>query len=101
MRLLSHPLRLDGAGSMVTIEQGSPRHAAELAGAVVSTIAGERGLSPRYGIPDPVGTFPSPDLFAGAIAYCEPDLNVISLEFDVTPAGRVSVRADVGWLGTI
>ena len=78
MRTISHPLRLDSSGSVVTIDDGTDRQAAELAGVVTATGAGERGLAPEYGLADPTATGVSQDTIAAAIARCEPELDVIS-----------------------
>lgn len=90
--MISFPMRLDSAGHVVTVADGSARAAAELAGHVVSTMTGERPLGPDYGLPEV-----SADLVAGAIAWCEPEVRATSV--DVVPAGpgRVGIRVDVEW----
>ena len=40
MRLFAHPLRLDNAGAIATVEQGSAVHAQQLTIAIVSTHLG-------------------------------------------------------------
>lgn len=76
MRTLSHPLRLDNSGALVGIDQGSDRHAAELAGVVIATGKGERPLAPTYGLADPTSSGVSSAIVAAAVARCEPDLKV-------------------------
>ena len=81
MRLLSHPLRLDGAGQFVTVEQDSDAQAAELATVILSTVAGERGLAPDFGIDDMIAAGGYTDALIGAaVDLCEPDLEVVGVE---------------------
>lgn len=91
MRLLSHPLRLDAAGQIVTVEQDSDTHAAELATAILSTVAGERALAPDFGIDDMIaaGGYTAGQVGA-AVDLCEPDLEVVEVE-----TGRDGDRQDV------
>ena len=97
MRTISHPLRLDNAGAVVTIEEGTDRQAAELAGAVVATTAGERGLAPDYGLPDPVGSGVSAGIIAAAVTRCEPDLAVTTVTASGDQAGQTTVALSVTW----
>jgi hypothetical protein len=97
MRVLSHPFRLDSNGQAVTVQQGSHRQAGELAGAVVSTIAGERGLAPLYGLRDPNGQGVDGGSVAAAIEMCEPDLDVTAVTVNYDAAGYTTVRVSVEW----
>lgn len=97
MRTISHPIRLDSAGALVTIEEGSERQAAELAGVVVATTAGERGLAPGYGLPDPVGTGVSAGIVAAAVVRCEPDLTVTAATASGDETGQTTVALSVTW----
>lgn len=97
MRTISHPIRLDNAGAIVTIEEGSQRQAAELAGVVVATTAGERGLAPEYGLHDPLGSGVSPGIVAAAVERCEPDLTVTAVEATSTETGAATVALSVTW----
>lgn len=92
MRIISHPMRLDGSGAVVCIDDSSDRAACELAGHVVSTLAGERPLAPAYGL-----TEVDPVLVAGVVALCEPEIDVISATVAPSEPGRVQIRMDVGW----
>lgn len=95
MRVFSHPLRLDGSGSVSTIEQGSLLHAAQLAQAVASTVAGERALAPDFGIPDPTGVGVSAESLVAAMSVCVPDVSLIDVE---TAGGEEqSVTMTVAW----
>lgn len=80
MKVFSHPLRLDGSGSIATVDQGSVRHAQELGIAIVSTFIGERPLAPDFGIFDPVAVGTSEGEIRAAVDLCEPDLTVTGVE---------------------
>ena len=99
MRVLSHPFRFDPAGAVVTVDQAAPRAAAELAAAVLSTQAGERGLAPEWGMPDPVGRSLSTQMIGSVIEYCEPDLVVVDVE--VEGYDTVQCRVNVQWTGEV
>lgn len=98
MRVISHPFRVDSNGRVVTNEQYSPRQAAELAGAVVATVAGERGLAPAYGLNDPVGVGVNGDEVAATIELCEPDLAVVSVDVAGDSEGFLTVKTNVEWV---
>ena len=98
MRVLSHPFRVDSNGRVVTVEQYSGRQAAELAGAVVATVAGERGLAPSYGLTDPSGGGVDGEQVAGLIELCEPDLAVVSVDVTGDGSGYVTVKTNVEWV---
>lgn len=97
MRVLSHPMRLDNAGAMVTIDDGSDRHAAELAGVIVATTVAERPLAPEYGLPDPTASGVSADVVAAAVSRCEPELEVISTTIAAGTTGTSTVNLSVTW----
>lgn len=92
--MISHPMRLDSAGAVVTMPDGSDRAAAELAGHVISCMAGERPLAPPYGMPDD-GI--NGERVAGVIALCEPEIEVVDVEVTDAGHGRVAVRVSVDW----
>lgn len=97
MRALSHPIRLDSAGAMVTIDDGSDRHAAELGGVVIATGVAERSLAPEYGMPDPTASGVSGDLVAAAITRCEPELAVTSTTVAASGNDSTTVQVSVIW----
>lgn len=97
---LAHPFRIDSNGSAVTVEQGSVRHAAELAGHIMSTGAGERALAPLWGLIDPTGTQVDADELRATIVYAEPALVVQRLDVARFPDGTVTVDIDVDWSDT-
>lgn len=97
MRVLSHPIRLDNDGAMVTMDDGSDRQAAELAGMTLAISSGERPLAPEYGLPDPIGRGISQDVIVAAVSRCEPDLAVLSAEVAATTTDTTSVRLSVTW----
>lgn len=94
--LLSHPFRIDGAGRVATIPQGSAAHAAETAGHVLSCLPGERPLAPEYGMDEPVGDT-TPDLVQAALTACEPDLQTDEVTVMPEGDGQVMIVVDVGW----
>lgn len=95
--MISHPMRLDSAGAIVTIGDYSARAAGEVAGHVVSCLTGERPLAPLYGMREAVLGDVSAEMVAAAVAVCEPEVTVTSST--VTPAGpgRVRIQVDVEW----
>lgn len=97
MRLMSHPIRFDSEGAIVTIDEGSDRQAAELAGVIVATIAGERPLAPEYGITDPTATGVSAAAVSAAVSRCEPDLDVTAAAIEPSSLPAAIVRLSVTW----
>lgn len=96
MRVISHPMRLDSAGAVVTIDDDSPRAAAEVAGHVVSCLVGERPLAPGYGIPDPASGV-SGEIVAAAITVCEPEVTATAVLITEADMRNVLVQVDVEW----
>ena len=97
---LAHPFRIDANGSAVTLEQGSPRHAAECCGHVISCEAGERALAPLWGLMDPTGARINPDEIRAMISYAEPALLVTRVEVAESNDNTVAVAIDVDWSDT-
>lgn len=92
MRVLSHPIRLDNDGAMVTMDDGSDRQAAELSGVIIATSTGERPLAPEYGLPDPSATGLTQEVVVAAVTRCEPDLAVTTASIeDGTDSATVSL----------
>lgn len=96
MRVLAHPLRLDGSGGFATVPQGSAAHAQQLAVAVVSTLIGERDLAPDFGIFDPVAVGLSWAEVVAAMSICEPDLTVTDVAIS-QDGDRQDVAVTVAW----
>lgn len=97
MQLISHPMRLDSAGAVVSIPDDSARAAAELAGHVVSCLLGERPLAPIYGVQEAAMSGVSATVVASAIALCEPEITVTAISVTDTAMDRVRVQVDVEW----
>ncbi len=97
MREISFPPRRDSNNELVTHDSNSPQAAAELAGHVIACAQGERPLAPDYGLPDPDTDSLSPALIAGAIAFCEPEIQVRSVEVRQTGSNEVKIAVDVEW----
>ncbi len=96
---LAHPFRLTPTGAAATLTPGSPHHAATLAGHVLSTGIGERGLAPRFGLPDPAGAPLDPAMITATLATCAPDLDVSAVTVTGTGTGQASVTLTVDWAG--
>jgi hypothetical protein len=90
-------MRRDSSGAIVTIDDHSPRAAAEIAGHVVSCLQGERPLAPVYGMPEAAMTAVSGEMVAAVVAVCEPELTVIAATVSDTGPDRVRVQVDVEW----
>ena len=97
---LAHPFRVDASGAVVTLEQGSARHAAECCGHIVSCEAGERPLAPLWGLMDPTGTRVNADEITATIGYAEPALLVARVEVTESNDNTVTVDIDVDWADT-
>lgn len=97
MQTISHPMRLDSAGAVITIDDSSPRAAAELAGHVLACLRGERPLAPDYGVADSAGTGLSESSVAGALAVCEPELSPVAILLTQSTATSIRVQVDVEW----
>lgn len=95
--MISHPMRLDSAGAVVTVGDYAPRAAAEIAGHVVSCLQGERSLAPVYGAREATSGGVAPDVVAGAIAVCEPEIAVTSVIVSDAGPDRVRMQVDVEW----
>lgn len=90
--MISHPMRLDSTGAVVTMDDDSDRAAAELAGHVLSTRTGERPLAPGYGLLEV-----DPATVAGSVAFCEPEIRLSAVAVSEAGPGRVGIRVDVEW----
>lgn len=97
MRTISHPMRMDSIGNVVSIDSLSARAAAELAGHVISCQQGERALSPAYGVPDADLHGISADQVAGAVALCEPEISAVDVHLSPLGRDRVRIAVDVEW----
>lgn len=94
---LRHPFRLDAAGSVATIRQGSAAHAAELVRHVISCRVGERPLAPLWGLSDPLGDGVDELDVRSALDYCEPDIELISVDVAGSPDGNADITVDATW----
>lgn len=95
--LISYPFRIDPAGSVVTIAQGSARQAAQVAGHVLACRQGERPLAPTYGLPDPAGSGIDEGMAIAVLDDCEPDIQVDAIRASQTTAGLIELDLDVSW----
>ena len=97
MDTISHPMRLDSSGAVVTIDDASPRAAAEMTGHVISCLKGERPLAPAYGVADASSSGVSQSSVAGAMAHCEPEVAATAISLTAVAGDRVRVHVDVEW----
>ena len=86
-----------GPGGIVPLEQGFVHAAAEIAGHVVSCLQGERPLAPVYGAREATSGGVAPDVVAGAIAVCEPEITATSVVVSDAGPDRVRMQVDVEW----
>lgn len=83
-RVIAHPFRLDTAGNVAAVEDGSDDANDQAVAVLISTRQGERPLVPAFGVPDPVfGELAAADVAAGLAAF-GPDLTVV--EVAATPS---------------
>jgi phage baseplate assembly protein W len=94
---LTHPFRITAQRRAATMPLGGAAHAAQLAGHVLSTTPGERGLAPEFGLPDPTGGQIDPAQIAAALTLCAPELDVEALTVTQTADGQVDVTVTVDW----
>ena len=93
----AHPFRFTSTGRTATLIPGSPEHASQLAGHVLSVTPGERALAPAFGLPDQVGGGVDPSQVHAALATCAPELGVDSITVTAAPDGHVDVTVTVEW----
>lgn len=94
---LRHPFRLDAAGSVGVIAQGSTQHALEAARHVVSCRVGERPLAPLWGLADPLADGVDEADIRTAIALCEPDVALSYVDLTGHPDGTLEITLDATW----
>lgn len=94
---LAHPFRITGQRRAATLTLGGAAHAAQLAGRVLSTTPGERGLAPEFGLPDPTGGQVDPAQISAALGLCAPELDVEALSVAPAADGQVDVSVTVDW----
>jgi hypothetical protein len=94
---LRHPFRLDAAGSVATVKQGTAAHAAETVTHVIACRIGERPLAPLWGLPDPLADGVDELDIRSAVDYCEPDIDVIAVDITGSPTGDSDISVDATW----
>jgi hypothetical protein len=94
---LSLPLRLDGRGRFVTVDQDGPQALAESVGLILDTRPGERRSVPEYGYNSPLfsndGVFP--ESVRGVIGQWE-DASQAEITTALTANGVQSVTVELG-----
>jgi len=94
---LSHPFRLDSAGSAAIIPQGGQRHAIEVVRHIISCRVGERPLAPVWGLADPLADGVDEADIRAAIDLCEPDIVVSGVTLKQTTAQDLDIVIDAAW----
>ena len=95
---LSHPFRLDSAGSAAVIPQGGQRHASEVVRHIVSCRVGERPLAPVWGISDSLADGVDEADIRAAIDLCEPDIAVSGVTLTQAPTSQtLDIVIDAAW----
>lgn len=95
---LAHPFRITAAnGRAATVDPGSPGHAAQLAGHVLSCTPGQRGLAPMFGLPEQIGGQVDPAQVQAALLTCAPELAVDAVTVTAAADGQVEVSVTVAW----
>lgn len=91
MRLLSHPFRLGGDGSIATVEQGSDAARAQEVGALIMTVRGERELVSAFGVTDPAfGYLDTAEVAVGIELFGPPvDLTDVTITYPAETTERV------------
>lgn len=84
-RILSHPFRLNLAGTVATVDQDTEQADAEQLAVLALTRVGERPLVPAFGMTEPTfATFDVAD-FAAGVATFGPPVDIVNVT--ATPAG--------------
>lgn len=97
VRVFTHPLRLDGTGSVTTVEQWTDMQAQQLGVAAVATVLGERELAPDFGMPDPIAAGLETEAVAAAVDTADPDLVLESVTITGPVNNRQIGMLSVGW----
>ncbi|MCU1588786.1 MAG: ArV1 [Frankiales bacterium] len=95
MRILAHPFRLAPDGSAVTVDADSDAAVAQLIGAMVSTVRGERALVKTFGVTDPVFTALDEAEVSAGLALHGPDVQILSVVLSYPDA--MTERAVITW----
>lgn len=94
--VLAFPFRVDRQGHVATTERGSDAEVEEAIAVLTMTVAGERPMTPTYGVPDPtfVGLTLS-DVAAGVSDWGPGGVTVVSV--DAVPESETVQRATITW----
>jgi hypothetical protein len=93
-RLLSFPFRLDGSGSMASVDQGSDTEIEEKIAIGMLTRPGERITVPTFGVNDPsFNGFMLPALTRHCLDF-GPDVNIRTVSINRLTEGREQVVID-------
>lgn len=92
MDVLAFPFRLDRTGSVATVEQGTTAEHSQLLAVLVTTLLGEREMTPSFGVTDPAfDTIDHAEVAAG-IELFGPDVDIQAVDVEYTDNRTQEVR---------
>lgn len=91
--ILSFPFRLNGNGTVATVEQGSDQANAEQLAVLLTTIQGERPLALGFGLPDPAFSGIAPGVISAQVAKWGPNVSLASIT--VVPASQLQSNVTI------
>jgi hypothetical protein len=94
---LSHPFRLQASGTIITIKQATPAHALEVVRHVVSCRVGERGMSPDWGLADPLADGVDEEDIRAAVDLCEPEIELTAVSIEPLDENELTINIDATW----
>lgn len=94
VREMAFPFRLDSAGSVVTVEQGSDADVEQQIVLAMSTRPGERITVPTFGVADPAFNGFEQGALQRHLNDFGPDVEITTLRIDRTTEGREQVVID-------
>lgn len=94
VRLMAFPFRIDGTGSVVTVEQGSDAEIEQQIGVAMTVRPGERITVPTFGVNDPAFVGFEAGALQRHLDDFGPDVEVSTVRVDRTVEGREQVVID-------
>jgi hypothetical protein len=94
VRIMAFPFRVDGTGSVVTVEQGSDTEIEQQIGLAMTTRPGERITVPTFGVADPAFTGFEAGALQRHLDDFGPDVEITTVLVDHTTEGREQVVID-------
>lgn len=94
VRLMAFPFRIDGAGAVVTVEQGSDAYIEQQIALAMLVRPGERPTVPTFGVSDPAFAGFEQGVLQRHLDDFEPGVEINTLQIDRTAEGRERVVID-------